>query len=664
MGNDLDKVLSNRKAQLLSYDSLKIDAEKRKDISALLLNNGKIKGVDYQLGKERSQFGPIEHLELIQFWLTKHKSIGESKYSDDFLKSINQTLAFYFSIDPQSNNWWHNEIGVPEIMSNIVILIGLQNLNESNRDYALKIIDRANLSKSSIKLTGQNLLWKSNIMLWYSALTNNHHFALKIRDTVSSLLVQTNLEGIQEDWSFHQHGSIFYAGGYGRAFVKDMATYIVAVNGTTYQLPSWSLENFSNLLLQCHRWLYFKGYYDHATVGRNISRKGDTKAKFGKSLRQLTLVHDVFSKPDVKQGILELIGESEPNFSGNKFFPRGNLMIHRGPNFYFSINLLSAKLRSTETGNGEGLKNYFIGHGTVSAKRKGDEYFDIYGFWNWQKLPGLINKSEEIKNWPELPWGVGSEGSQHFVGGLSDGKNGWVTMAYDNKDLRYLKSFLCIDSSVYLLISQITNQTQAEINFTLDQKNAIGQLNNISKVSKKDKYNIRYNGITYQSLDKGSELEAAELDCNDNWNSINRKYKDSATLKKRIFIINSKLNPKKAHEFAYHFGNTPKNKIIILRNDSLVQAVRFNNGNEVAVSISRSGLFNLIGGYSIRTSDPIIVWFKISGSNAIRPKVLLSSPMPSIKEIHFEIFLNRKSLGEYRVEVPKGSQIGFPISIE
>jgi chondroitin AC lyase len=94
--------------------------------------------------------------------------------------------------------------------------------------------------------------------------------------------------------------------------------------------------------------------------------------------------------------------------------------------------MCSTRTGSTETGNGEGLRNWYMGAGINPIWLSGLEYRDIYPVWDWRRLPGLTAEQspDELPalNWQRTPEGAPARGARDFVGGVSDGRYGLAAM--------------------------------------------------------------------------------------------------------------------------------------------------------------------------------------------------------------------------------------------
>ena len=86
--------------------------------------------------------------------------------------------------------------------------------------------------------------------------------------------------------------------------------------------------------------------------------------------------------------------------------------------------MYSRRNHSTEEPyNREGLLMHHLADGSNFLIRDGQEYFDIFPLWDWQKIPGTTAVQHDRLPPPEK---VQQRGLTAFVGGASDGRYGAV----------------------------------------------------------------------------------------------------------------------------------------------------------------------------------------------------------------------------------------------
>jgi hypothetical protein len=100
-------------------------------------------------------------------------------------------LNYWLDNDFQCPNWWYPEIGVPQVLAPVMILIEVE-LAPDQFEKGIKILNR-----SAIGMTGQNKVWQSgNVLLRNLLLKNEDTIRLAATSIQEELVVSTG-EGVQ-----------------------------------------------------------------------------------------------------------------------------------------------------------------------------------------------------------------------------------------------------------------------------------------------------------------------------------------------------------------------------------------------------------------------------------------------------------------------------------
>src|SRR5690606_38592853 len=134
-------------------------------------------------------------------------------HNQDLFKKINTALDHWLQKRYQSSNWWHNQIGVPQYMRDIIILLH----NDLDPDRLKKSLEVMAQLQVHDNYTGGNLVWCADLGLHYGALTGDEKLVKRCRDLILKEIKITTGEGIQPDYSFHQHGKRLQMYQYGKA---------------------------------------------------------------------------------------------------------------------------------------------------------------------------------------------------------------------------------------------------------------------------------------------------------------------------------------------------------------------------------------------------------------------------------------------------------------
>src|SRR5439155_19057204 len=118
------------------------------------------------------------------------------------------------------------------------------------------------------KWTGQNLVWGVNNQILRGLIENDADtVAAAYTRLYEEVRISTD-EGIQPDFSFHQHGAQLYNGGYGLGFAQDVPRLVRFSWGTSWQIPDDRLQVLCGYLLDGEQWMMHKQRIDDSTVSR------------------------------------------------------------------------------------------------------------------------------------------------------------------------------------------------------------------------------------------------------------------------------------------------------------------------------------------------------------------------------------------------------------
>ena len=162
-GSPVDTVLNRAERYLRDITPLE-------DVSALissLSKEGQWPDINY-LHQERSGWEPTTHMQRLRSMaLTWSDRTSPFFHRSDLQNAIGRALSHWIDKRYQSPNWWHNEIGIPRLMQDILVLL--------RDDLAAKQLAGAMevLAQHRVKGTGANLTWSADLGLHYSALSGN-----------------------------------------------------------------------------------------------------------------------------------------------------------------------------------------------------------------------------------------------------------------------------------------------------------------------------------------------------------------------------------------------------------------------------------------------------------------------------------------------------------
>jgi chondroitin AC lyase len=377
--------------------------------------------------------------------------------------------------------WWWNEIGVPELIGETSILTWEQ-LPSDQLAKLIAIMKRSDWRR--VPWTGANLTWGVINQIARGCMENNPDTVAEAYDRMYQeiRIVSPNVEGIQLDASFHQHGNQIYNGGYGLAFANDVGRFISVAWGTRYQIPPDRMAIFSGYLLDGEQWMIRGNVFDYAAVGRELARPGKVAVPAHWSKGPISPAGPAYSlgnaitmlaaQPTPRQkefqGFAALL-EEKPNaaeFVGNKQFWCSDFMAHRRQGYYASVKMHSTRIRNAELVNGEGMKSHHMSDGLNLLYLTGDEYKDIFPVWDWTKLPGTTTIQGTLDTGEKNP--INAPGTTTFDGGVSDGTYGMAAMDLSRGKLTAKKAWFFFDSSYVALGVGITLSDDPEHDVVTD----------------------------------------------------------------------------------------------------------------------------------------------------------------------------------------------------
>ena len=178
--------LIDRYRQLL----LLTDVDKVKTGQWLItLQNGQWADIDYQ-NKDRGNWKTRDHLLRLQaLTIAWSKPGNKLSGNEEVLRSLLAATDHWLNNKYQNSNWWQNEIGVPQIMRDIMILLQKQ-LSPKQWEQALIV-----LRQHKVRGTGANLTWSADLGLHYAALTNDERGVDSCRNLLIREIMISTREG-------------------------------------------------------------------------------------------------------------------------------------------------------------------------------------------------------------------------------------------------------------------------------------------------------------------------------------------------------------------------------------------------------------------------------------------------------------------------------------
>ena len=645
---------------LLNYDGLLAQAAYPKDLAQLHQNaisffldqainfeevkkllddmqsDGSWENIDYS-SKERGAWEPRQHLtNLLNIAVAYHTSNTPFHEQKEVSQKIHSSLNYWLENDFLCPNWWYPVIGVPMVLNPIMLLME-DELSEEQMELGLVILNKCEIGK-----TGQNKVWQSGNVLLTSLLTKDIEMVNKASASIQEELVVSLHEGVQPDWSYHQHGPQLQFGNYGLSYVGDMIKWIRILRDTPYRFDESKVYILRNYLLKGQQWVIWKDKMDISACGRQLfvnspESKANSLRQFMESMKILDTDHENFYQ----------LASQHESLQGSKHFWRSDFQIKRNDDYYFSVKMCSERVIGAESCNSENIKGYYMGDGATFLYQSGEEYTNIFPFLDWKKIPGTTTHQDD-QPLPVLTC-RGYRIESDFVGGVSDGNNGIAVLDYKRDGLSAKKSWFMLDGFIVCLGKGISSKENWNVTTNINQTYLKGPVLTHDGLSKKSMEEtelterlswVWHNNTGYIFPNEANvSIEAKEVE--GSWNWVAKRYPDDV-MKSQLFRIwiDHGLNPSSksyqymicpnadqslmseiSRDLPYSIINTQDRQEVVSRDNSMAGIVFYQKGKS-----------DLLGGISV--DQPCILLIR-----QVEDRVLLSAadPTQKLKELNFSI---------------------------
>ena len=346
----------------------KANDERAARLVATQRDDGSWPDVDY-VNMTRSMFNAVRHLYNM-------RAIARSPRTPEKERALHKALAFWLDGGFRNPNWWWNQIGVPLPLGTVALLM----------DDILSAEERARVVKalrvSKIGMTGQNRVWFAECVLYRALLEGNEADAKAAHAAIlDEFKISKTVEGIQDDWSFHQHGNQAQFGNYGASYITTMTRLLAIFNGTPWTVPDEKRQVLEKLVVNGYMPIIWRGSLDMGALGRRIG-PGVARTKGALAL-----------------SVAAALGVSTNVPAGLHWFPKSACGVYRGKDWMASVKCETASITGKERGNNDNLLGAHSADGALFTYVTGDEYRDVFPLWNWRHIPGITSYDEKKVDW-------------------------------------------------------------------------------------------------------------------------------------------------------------------------------------------------------------------------------------------------------------------------
>ncbi|RKD88290.1 polysaccharide lyase 8 family protein [Mangrovibacterium diazotrophicum] len=472
--------------------------------------------IDYS-SLQRGEWPVADHLRRLQALAIAWQQPASKFYQEDEVRSnILLALDYWLEHDFICPNWWYPQIGVPQLLGPTVLLMEKE-LTAAQLDKAIEILSRA-----EIKLTGQNKVWLSGNVLLRALLQRDAETVAKAARAIQEELKVGDGEGIQPDWSFHQHGPQQQFGNYGSAYAVGMVYWMGILDGTPFHFTEDKVAILRNYLLEGIQWVIWKGQIDVSALGRQFFvdyQKKRANEIMGCLEKFAKITGKAWSDEEIPMGI--------------RYFRNSDYLLKREEDYFFSLKMCSDRVAGAESCNSENISGYYMGDGATFLSQSPDEYLNIFPFWDWQKIPG-VTAVQDTASLPILTY-QGYFLESDFVGGVSNGKRAVAAMDYKRDQVFAKKSWFVLEDQMVCLGAGIQSDREFEMTTGIEQTYLSGEVvvkNQNANMTVKDSVHLEnpvwvlHKGAGYFFPQGGSiVLKAGEV--HGNWHKVAWQYPSS-----------------------------------------------------------------------------------------------------------------------------------------
>lgn len=653
-------------------------------LSASILPEGSWNEIDYD-SKEMTNWPSTKHLEnVVNMCLAYTCSSSKHFEKADLYQKIESALRFFYDKDPQSANWYVHQIGNPQRLGRVLMLMRSGKLQIPG-ELEDKILARIRETGGSpYNHTGANKVDVAIHWVYQACLTQDASRLASGVEQVYYPLFMTTEEGLQHDFSYFQHGQQLYTGGYGVSFVRHTVALAGFTLGTEYALS----REKSTLLIRFFRDHFLptlrQGIFLYNTLGRRLAVPGGIGGSF---------VSDIVSKfekidpehKDVYQAAkARLRSEVPANYrvpSSHHHYWRADYTLYSSPAYTFDIRMATTRTSRSENGNGENMQGYFLTEGANAIVLNGDEYRDIFPVWNWARIPGTT-LPQKAKIPRHRQWEA--RGNSLIAGGVSNGRYGVTTYVMDNQEMsvntKAKKSWFMFGEEIVCLGAGISSTAEETINTTLNQCRQSGAA--LSSYKKNETYIslggsvqypegvdwIHHNKIAYFFPKKGN-VQVSFKKQTGTWNFISNKHSTNQVSNNAFTLwIDHGVRPVND---TYEYLIVPNKTVAETRKYDLSQIVIAENTESIqAVQNKKLDLWGLVfheptsfstETFSLSVDAACVVMLENPGSASV--KAWIADPSQQRENIKLRFWSSSLSEKEVVYNMPKLPYAGSSIAL-
>lgn len=414
------------------------------------------------------------------------------------------------------DNWWDWQIGVPQLLNEVVVIV-YDYLTEDQISHYMKAIQKhvpdptkyhgINYSWE-ITATGANLVDLIKAVSVQGIISKDETRIEKGKKHVPVVEIKKSGKGngLYADGSFVDHSNIAYTGTYGVVFLGSMFDMVYLLEGSPYALDKEELNNIYDMILNAFQPVIYRGLMMDMVNGRAISREGPQDIGHGRGAIERIIQYIEFAPEAYKtelesmvkywmlsnEDLQEHFGRIPVIATANRImdddqiqakdelithnnFANMDRVVHRRPGYAFGISMYSDRIGAYEGNmNGENLRAHYTASGmTYLYTNDLTQYND--GYWptvDSYRLPGVtVDATKQLAPGE----GTAKNSPQSWVGGstMDDlyGINGmFLDQSIYGMTLQGKKSWFMFDDEIVALGSDINSEDGRNIETIVENR--------------------------------------------------------------------------------------------------------------------------------------------------------------------------------------------------
>lgn len=634
--------------------------------------------------------------------MAKAYKTPESRFyqSKPLKEAIEKGLVFWAKHDFVGDNWHDSQITTPTDLGNTMLVIG----DELPKDLVTKlqpIIGRAHMNASGARPSGDRIVIAGILAKNLLFQGKYDEFDQIIRIIEGELKFSTGERGIQHDYSFHHrvdrvnNTSSYGYGKYANAF-GEWSFYVA---GTRYAFSREKINQLVDYYLDgIYKQMVYGVYEDISVKNRSITSKMAAFKPHSPVEIERLLVSTDHRRAELEEIVRLRKGQARPSASFAKFFWQTEHFVFQRPHFYTTVRMFSTRNRNMEEPyNGPGKPTHHRADGTNYLMLKGDEYFNIWPVYDWQKISGTT-----IVQKPSLPdpSEIQKEGLTDFVGAVTDGHYGAVAFDFrsPHDPLVAKKGWFFFDNEYVCLGTGIRSSAEGEVATTINQalmrSDVYAMLGNARQLLPKGKHKlqnvqwIHHDQVGYLFPEPTSIVLSNQAETG-RWSDItDQKNISNAEVREEVFNLGFN-HGRKPKDGAYAYIVVPgvsesemnessrhNRSVEILANTSAIQAVKQGELGISQAIFHTAGAVEVEKGVTIGLSSPGILMAqtktgRLNKLTLADPSRKLSSILVSVNGIYASRGENYRTIVDEKqrrtlfiVELPQGVYSGMSVVLE